>query len=92
MVGGPLGSAMGSQVGGAVGGALGGGGGAAGGAGGAAGGAQGAGGKDGGSDSIEMKKLEQAMQEMNKIFTLVDNMLKSMNDVVKQGPLAGIRG
>lgn len=44
------------------------------------------------SDSIEMQKLEQMMQEMNKIFTMVDNMLKSMNDVVKQGPLASIRG
>ena len=44
------------------------------------------------SEQTEMKKLQMAVEEMNKMFSLIDNILKSMNDVVKQGPLAAIRG
>lgn len=44
------------------------------------------------SKQIAMMKLNNDMQEMNQMFSLVDNMLKGMNDVVKQGPLAAIRG
>jgi hypothetical protein len=44
------------------------------------------------SEQTEMKKLQMAVEEMNKMFTLIDNILKSMNDVVTRGPIAAIRG
>lgn len=83
--GGPGGAAIGSEIGGQVGGAVDG----------AVNGGDGANGADGqGKDSnqIAMMKLNKEFQEMDQMFSLVDNMLKSMNDVVKQGPLAAIRG
>ena len=84
MVGGPVGSAIGGQLGGAVGGALGGGkGGAAGGGG--AGGAGGAGGYNPmdskQSDATDQAVLQKMMNDLQKVYQLLTNVMKSMHDM-----------
>jgi hypothetical protein len=75
--GGPAGAMAGEKIGSFVGGAI-----------------EGKGGGKEGEDSeqIAMMKLNQEVQAMEKMFSTVENILKSMNDVVKQGPIASLRG
>jgi hypothetical protein len=82
LIGGPAGVATGAQIGGVVGNAV---------DGNKGGGVDGSSnGKDG--QQTAMEKLKIAQEQMTTMFSLVDNILKNMNDVVKQGPLAAIRG
>jgi hypothetical protein len=76
--GGPAGAMAGEKIGGFVGGAIEGNG--------------GSGGEGEDSEQIAMMKLNQEVQAMEKMFSTVENILKSMNDVVKQGPIASLRG
>jgi len=90
-IGGPIGGMVGGMVGNAVGGAVGGGGGGA--AGGAAGGGAAGGGAAGGakggydpldpnqSDTTKQAMLQKMMQDLQKVYQLLTNMMKSMHDM-----------
>jgi hypothetical protein len=79
-IGGAAGVGIGSDIGGSIGSALGGG-----------GGANNAG-KEEDSEQIAFKKLQMEVEDMNKMFTMIDNILQGMNRVVKEGPIAALRG
>jgi hypothetical protein len=78
--GGAAGVGIGSDIGGRIGNAFGGGGGTS------------SAGKEEDSEQVAMKKLQMEVEDMNKMFTLIDNILTGMNRVVKEGPIAALRG
>jgi hypothetical protein len=55
-------------------------------------GAVGANGQNAESEQIALEKLKLAHEKMNKMFSIVDNMLTSNNRTTKDGPIAALKG
>jgi hypothetical protein len=48
--------------------------------------------QNGESEQIALEKLKLAHEKMNKMFSIVDNILTSNNRTVKEGPIAALKG